>query len=164
MKKRKTKDEFNFLVDFYWKNQDCKPKEIVKKAQDIDLLRNKFTNSTIYNYFLYFKRYLKDGYLCKGIQKSLKEAFELKIKNLKTKAVQPVRKISFEEGIIEINNRIEKDLADVREKCMNILNANKEKIKELTLISDEVEEFLECREEELENMRHNMIQELLHKI
>lgn len=47
---------------------------------------------------------------------------------------------------------------------MNILNANKEKINELTRINDEVEEFLECREEELENMRHNMIQELLHKI
>lgn len=164
MKKRKTKDEFNFLVDFYWKNQDCKPKEIIKKAQDVDLLRNRFGNTVIYNYFLYFKRYLKDGYFCKGIQKSLKEAFELKIKNLKAKAVQPIRKISFEEGIIEINNRIEKDLADTREKCMNILNANKEKIKELTRINDEVEEFLECREEELENMRHNMIQELLHKI
>jgi len=164
MKKRKTKDEFIFLIDFYWKNQDCRPKDIIKKAQEIDLLRNKFTNSAIYNYFLYFKRYLKDGYLCKGIQKSLKEAFELKIKNLKTKAIQPVRKISFEEGIIEINNRIEKDLADAREKCTNILNANKEKIKELTRINDEVEEFLECREEELENMRHNMIQELLYKI
>lgn len=164
MKKTKTKDEFNFLVDFYWKNQDCRPKDIVKKAQEIDLLRNKFPNTIIYNYFLYFKRYLKDGYLCKGIQKSLKEAFESKVENLITKAVQPIRKISFEEGIIEINNRIEKDLADIREKCMNILNANKEKIKELTRINDEVEEFLECREEELENMRHNMIQELLHKI
>ncbi len=164
MKIRKTKDEFEFLVDFYWKNQDCKPKEIVKKAQDVDLLRNKFTNSVIYNYFLCFKRYLKDGYLCKGVQKSLKEALELKIEGMKVKAVQPVRKISFEEGIIEINNRIEKDLADVREKCMNILNTNKEKINELTLINNEVEEFLECREEELENMRHNMIQELLHKI
>ena len=84
MKKRKTKDEFNFLVDFYWKNQDCKPKEIVKKAQDVDLLRNKFTNSAIYNYFLCFKRYLKDRYICKGVQKSLKEAFELKVENLKT--------------------------------------------------------------------------------
>lgn len=164
MKKRKTKDEFIFLVDFYWKNQDCKPKEIVKKAQDIDLLRNKFTNSVIYNYFLCFKRYLKDGYICKGVQKSLKEAFELKVKNLKIKAVQPVRKISFEEGIIEINNKIEKDLADVREKCISILNSNREKIKGLTQINDEVEEFLECREEELENMRRNMIQELLHKI
>lgn len=128
------------------------------------MLRNKFSNTIIYNYFLYFKRYLKDGYLCKGVQKSLKEALELKIKNLEAKAVQPARKISFEEGIIEINNRIEKDLADIREKCMNILNTNKEKIKELTRINDEVEEFLECREEELENMRHNMIQELLHKI
>ena len=39
-----------------------------------------------------------------------------------------------------------------------------QKIKELNQINDEVEEFLECREEELENMRHNMIQELLHKI
>lgn len=164
MKKRRTKDEFEFLVDFYWKNQDCKPKEIVKKAQEIDLLRNRFGNIIIYNYFLYFKRYLKDGYLCKGIQKSLKEAFESKVKKVHNECVQPIRKISFEEGIIEINNRIEKDLADVREKCMNILNANKEKINELTRINDEVEEFLECREEELENMRHNMIQELLHKI
>lgn len=164
MKKRKTKDEFNFLVDFYWKNQDCRPKDIIKKAQDVDLLRNRFGNTVIYNYFLYFKRYLKDGYLCKGIQKSLKEAFELKMKNICNKAVQPVHKINFEEGIIEINNRIEKDLADTREKCMNILNTNKEKIKELTRINEEVEEFLECREEELENMRHNMIQELLHNI
>lgn len=166
MKIRKTKDEFNFLVDFYWKNQDCKPKEIVKKAQEIDLLRNKFPNIVIYNYFLYFKKYLKEGYFCKGMQnlRLLKEAFELKVEKLKAKAVQPVRKVSFEEGIVEINNRIEKDLADAREKCMNILNANKEKIKELTRINNEVEEFLECREEELENMRHNMIQELLHKI
>ena len=164
MKKRKTKDEFIFLVDFYWKNQDCRPEDIVKKAQEIDLLRNKFPNTIIYNYFLYFKRYLKDGYLCKGIQKSLKEALELKIKNLKIKAVQPARKISFEEGIIEINNKIEKDLVDIREKCMNILNANKEKINELTRINNEVEEFLECREEELENMRHNMIQGLLRNI
>lgn len=162
--KRKTKDEFEFLVKFYWNNQDCKPKDIVKKAQNIDLLRNKFSNTAIYNYFLYFKRYLKDGYLCKSVQKPLKEAFEIVLKNLSKKTVQPIRKISFEEGIIEINNRIEKNLADIREKCMNILNANKEKIKELTLINDEVEEFLECREEELENMRHNMIQGLLHKI
>ena len=164
MKKRKTKDEFNFLVDFYWKNQDCRPKDIIKKAQEIDLLRNKFTNTAIYNYFLYFKRYLKDGYFCKGIQKQLKEAFEEKIKKINAKAVQPIRKISFEEGIIKINNKIEKDLADAREKCMNILNANKEKIQELIRINDEVEEFLECREEELENMRHNMIQELLYQI
>lgn len=162
--KRKTKDEFNFLVDFYWKNQDCRPKDIIKKAQEIDLLKNRFSNSCIYNYFLNFKRYLKDGYLCKGIQKPLKEAFEAKVKKVHNECVQPVRKVSFEEGIIQINNRIEKELADTREKCMNILNANKEKIKELTRINDEVEEFLECREEELENMRHNMIQELLHKI
>ena len=164
MKKRKTKDEFIFLVDFYWKNQDCRPKDIIKKAQEIDLLRNKFPNTIIYNYFLYFKRYLKDGYLCKGIQKALKEAFEAKIKKVHNEYIQPIRKISFDEGIIEINNRIEKDLVDAKEKCMNILNANKEKIKELTRINDEVEEFLECREEELENMRHNMIQELLHNI
>jgi hypothetical protein len=164
MKKRKTKDEFNFLVDFYWKNQDCRPKDIVKKAQEIDLLRNRFGNMVIYNYFLYFKRYLKDGYFCKGVQKFLKEAFEEKIKRVHKECVQPIRKVSFEEGIIQINNRIEKDLADTREKCMNILKTNKEKIKELTRINDEVEEFLECREEELENMRHNMIQELLHNI
>ena len=164
MKIRKTKDEFIFLVDFYWKNQDCRPKDIIKKAQEIDLLRNKFSNTIIYNYFLYFKRYLKDGYLCKGIQKSLKEAFELKINKLKVKAVQSVHKISFDEGIVQINDKIEKELMDAREKCMNILNANKNKISELTRINNEVEEFLECREEELENMRHNMIQELLHQI
>ena len=162
--KRKTKDEFVFLVKFYWNNQDCKPKDIVKKAQDIDLLRNKFSNTVIYNYFLYFKRYLKDGYLCKSIQKSLKEAFEIVLKNVHKKAVQPIHEISFEDNIIKINNKIEKELNDTREKCLNIIEKNKEKIKQLEKINDEVEEFLECREEELENMRHNMIQELLHKI
>jgi len=80
--KRKTEDEYLFLIDFYWKNQDDNPKEIVKKSQEIDLLRNNFIKTIIYNYFLYFKRYLKDGYFCKGISSILKNAIEKKWENL----------------------------------------------------------------------------------
>ena len=83
---------------------------------------------------------------------------------LKQKAVQHTKIIDLEEEIVKINSKVEKDLFDVRDKCLNIIEKNRKKIKQLEKTIDEVEEFLKCREEELENARHNMIQELLRQI
>lgn len=159
MKRTKTENDYLFLVDFYLKNQDCRPKEIIKKAQEIDLLKNKFTNTIIYNYFLYFKRYLKDGYFCKGAISVFKNAMEKKVN--KPKINQSICKLSLEDRINKIIYDFENKLYETENNYLKIIEKNREKIMNLNRINNEIDCFLKTYKEELENEKHNAIQSLL---
>ena len=83
--KRKTIDEYKFLAKFYINNIELMPKELVKKAKKVDLIRNNFSEMIIYNYFLHTKRALKDGYRCKGFPEKMYDI----VLDYSKKAVQP---------------------------------------------------------------------------
>jgi hypothetical protein len=59
-KMRKGKDDFLVFAKFCFENLDTRPSMFLKKAYKVDLLRDKFSKSVLYNYFLYSKRYLKE--------------------------------------------------------------------------------------------------------
>ena len=163
MKIRKTKDEFNFLVDFYWKNYDCKPKEIVKKAQEIDLLRNKFSKCILYNYFLYSKRYLKDGYKVKAMPKNLCEAIDSlrKVHNYKEKIeCKKPKQLSYEEIVKHIDNEYN-----------NLQEKYKEQIEEITKSigileqkRKDLDNYLIIKTNELSDKRNNLIRECFERM
>ena len=67
--KRKNKDDYLVFVKLLFKNLEEKPSKFLKEAIKVDLLRNLFSKGILYNYFLYSKRYLKDGYKVKAMPK-----------------------------------------------------------------------------------------------
>lgn len=161
--KKKTNEEFIFLVNFYLKNKDLTPHKLVSEAQNVDLIRDKFTKTTIYNYFLYFKRYIKDGYFCKGVQKRLKDAFEkvCKSKNISSTKNVYKKQINFEEELKILNEKINKEINDTKDKFDEIIIKNNKKIEDLKRFNDEIKYFCESKIRDIEIKRHDSIQELL---
>ena len=56
---KKQKDDYLVLAKFCIDNIEERPHNFILNASKVDLLRNNFAKQTLYNNFLYFKRYLK---------------------------------------------------------------------------------------------------------
>ena len=90
--KRRQKDDYIVFVKYCIDNIELRPHDFVKKAYSVDLIRNNFSKCIVYNYFLYLKRYMKDGYVCKGVPKILFDA----INSVKNKENNNTRKQTIE--------------------------------------------------------------------
>ena len=104
--KRKSKDDFLVFVKLCLENLEEKPGSFLKKAIKIDLLRNTFSKGILYNYFLYLKRYLKDGYKVKAMPQNLCDVVDSLRKKKCQVAISEPKKISYEEIVKHIDNEL----------------------------------------------------------
>lgn len=166
-RRRKTIDEYKFLVKFYMDNIELSPHELVRKSRKVDLIRNNFAKTVIYNYFLYIKRALKDGYRCKGFPEKL---YDLVI-NYKKKeeeqfskdAIEPqkyIEKVTYE----DIENQFLKDKDELEHKCLKIVEENRKKITMLEKMNNEISEYLKYKVELLVVKRNEDMRKLFEEI
>lgn len=160
-KTRKGKDDFLVFAKFCLENLDDKPSAFLKKAYKIDLLRNKFSRSILYNYFLYLKRYLKDGYKVKAMPHALCEVVD----NLTRKhdqaveAVQP-KQLSYEEIIKHIDNEIN----NLEENLKAKFDENLRQIQLLTQMNEDMIKYRENKMQEINEKKERLIKECFERM
>ena len=165
-RRRKTIDEYKFLVKFYMDNIELSPHELVKKSRKVDLIRNNFAKTVIYNYFLHTKRALKDGHRCKGFPEKLYELamnYKKKEEQFNKDAIEPqkyIEKVTYE----DIENQFLKDKDELEHKCLKIVEENRKKITMLEKMNDEISEYLQYKVELLIAKRAEDMRKLFERI
>lgn len=161
--KRKNKDDFLVFAKLCIENLDEKPSSFLKKAVKVDLLRNLFSKCVLYNYFLYSKRYLKDGYKVKAMPKQLCEAINSlrRVHNYeeKNECIKP-KQLSYEEIIKHIDN----EYNNLQEKYNEQLEDIAKHIDILEQKRKDLDNYLMFKTQELNDKRSRLIREYFERI
>lgn len=160
-KTRKGKDDFLVFAKFCIENLDNKPSAFLKKAYKVDLLRDKFSKSVLYNYFLYSKRYLKDGYKVKAMPQALCEVIDnlRRKQDQKVEAVKP-QQLSYEEIIKHIDNEIN----NLEENLKAKFDENLRQIQLLTQMNSDIRKYRENKMQEINEKKERLIKECFERI
>lgn len=160
-KMRKGKDDFLVFAKFCFENLDDKPSTFLKKAYKVDLLRDRFSKSILYNYFLYSKRYLKDGYKVKAMPQVLCEVIDSlrRKQDQKVEAVKP-QQLSYEEIIKHIDNEIN----NLDEKLDAKFDENIKQIQLLTQMNSDIRKYRENKMQEINEKKERLIKEYFERI
>ena len=158
--KRKNKDDFLVFAKLCFESLDEKPSIFLKKACKIDLLRNTFSKSILYNYFLYSKRYLKDGYKTKAMPQNLCNAID-SLRRVHNKTIEnKPKQISYEEIIKHIDN----EYNNLQEKYKEQLEDIAKHIEILEQKRKDLDNFLMFKTQELNDKRSKLIREYFERI
>lgn len=158
----KRKDEGDFLVfaKLCIENLKEKPSVFLKKANKIDLLRNTFSDSVLYNYFLYSKRYLKDGYKVKAMPQKLCNIINsLSREQSQIECVKP-KVLSYEEIIKHIDN----ELNNLEEKIKTQLDKNTQQIQLLVQMNNDIVKYKENKILEINEKKERLIKEYFERV
>lgn len=160
-KTRKGKDDFLVFAKFCFENLDNKPSAFLKNAYKVDLLRDKFSKSVLYNYFLYSKRYLKDGYKVKAMPQALCEVIDSlrRKQDQRVEAVQP-QQLSYEEIIKHIDNEIN----NLEENLKAKFDENLRQIQLLTQMNSDIRKYRESKMQEINEKKERLIKECFERI
>lgn len=158
---RKGKDDFLVFAKLCFENLDNRPSIFLKSAYKVDILRDKFSKSVLYNYFLYSKRYLKDGYKVKAMPQVLCEAIDSlrRKQDQKVEAVKP-KQLSYEEIIKHIDNEIN----NLEEKLNVKYDENIRQIQLLYQMNDDLKKYKESKIQEINEKRERLIKEYFERI
>lgn len=158
---RKGKDDFLVFAKFCFENLDTKPSIFLKNAYKVDLLRDKFSKSVLYNYFLYSKRYLKDGYKVKAMPQALCKAIDnlRRKQDQRVEAVKP-KQLSYEEIIKHIDNEIN----NLDEKLDAKFDENIKQIQLLTQMNSDIRKYRESKIQEINEKKERLIKEYFERI
>lgn len=158
---RKGKDDFLVFAKFCIENLDDKPTAFLKKVYKVDLLRDKFSKSVLYNYFLYSKRYLKDGYKVKAMPQALCEVIDnlRRKQDQKVEAVKP-QQLSYEEIIKHIDNEI----SNLEENLKAKFDENLRQIQLLTQMNEDLIKYRENKMQEINEKKERLIKECFERM
>ncbi|WP_405316488.1 hypothetical protein [Faecalibacillus faecis] len=158
---RKEKDDFLVFAKLCFENLDNRSSVFLKNAYKVDLLRDKFSKSVLYNYFLYSKRYLKDGYKVKAMPHVLCEVIDsLRQKcEQKVEAVKP-KQLSYEEIIKHIDNEI----SNLEERVKTQFDKNMKQIQLLTRMNNDMVQYRESKMQEINEKKERLIKEYFERI
>ena len=163
---KREKDDYITFARFCLNNEKFKPAQFIRMANKIDLFRNKFPDAVLYNYFLYFKRYIKDGYICKGAPKDFVKAIKNvnKEKNYKEKedniCCVKQKTLSYEEIIKHIDN----EYNNLQEKYNEQLKDIAKNIEILEQKRKDLDNFLMFKTQDLNDKRNRLIREYFERI
>lgn len=162
--KRRCKDDYLVLARMCIEHIDEKPSKFVKKVYAIDQIRNLFSKTIVYNYFLYFKRYLKDGYKVQAMPSSFVEAIDsirkkACIANNNIQAAK-VKQLTYE----EIVQQIEDEYEQLKEKAKKIKEEIDKQIFLLTKKSEDLNRYLTEKTNELNEKRDRLIREYFERM
>ena len=158
---RKQKDDYLVFAKFCIDNMDDRPHHFIQKAYKVDLIRNLFSKSALYNYFLYFKRYIKDGHKCKAMPQKLCDAVDLlrRKQDVKTTPVKP-KTLTYEEIIKHIDN----EYNNLQEKYNEQLEKIAKDIGILEQKRKDLDNFLMFKTQDLNDKRNKLIREYFERM
>lgn len=154
---RNGKDEYLVLGKFYLENKELTPHKLLIKSNENDLISKKFSKNTIYSQFLCFKRFMKDGYICKAMSKKLHKVLtklttnSYKQKVITTQSYEDIEKF-FNEQYQSLNEKCNKIREDI-ELQLSILN---NKLREL-------DKYYENKCKEIQEHREVLIREFFER-
>ena len=162
--KRKCKDDYLVLAKMCIEHIDEKPSKFIKKVYAIDQIRNLFSKVIVYNYFLYFKRYLKDGHKAQAMPSPFVEAIDsirkkACIANNNIQAVK-AQQLTYE----EIVQQIEDEYKQLEEKSKRMKEEIDNQIYLLTKKGEDLNKYFIEKSNELSEKKSKLIREYFERI
>lgn len=157
----KEKDVYTYLIKFFNDNIELMPKELVKKACNIDIIKNNFSKNSIYLNYTYFRRLIRTGERSKGFPDVLYNiSLNYLNDNKNNNNIKYIEKVTYE----YIENQFLKDKDELEDKCLKIVEENRKKIIMLEKMNDEISKYLQYKVELLIAKRNEDIRKLFEKI
>ena len=156
------KDDYLLFTKLCLNNLNEKPSVFVNKALEIDLIKNKFSKNTIYNNFLYFKRYMSDGYKCVAMPKDFCKSIDSltkKVKNIECTKPKVITAQSYE----DIEKFFNEQYESLNEKCNKIREDVELQLSILNNKLRDLDKYYENKCKEIQERREVLIREFFER-
>ena len=151
-----TKDDYTIIAKYLYRYSSCKPSIAIQRLLNIDIFRNNYTKTTIYNLLIGARRALKDGQKNKYFSQTI---FNLLLDMKEKKIYREVDEQTMNESTMN-ESIMDESIMDTQKPAEAPKPSIEEMIEEIKKQKEKLKEVYEKTKEEKEQLINNIKKEL----